>query len=499
MMKSFLSKSALLHIILLPVFFILHSWNNFYYLVNIVDIFTILSGILLFSFCCLAITMLLLRSLLKAAILNFVLISYFLFYGYIYDQLQHYIKILARHSILLSVFLLLGIAGILILRKSKEMHLQKFTSYLNTLLLLFFVFEIINTSVIFSANLEKENSEITNTTSKQIDYPNIYILVFDEYASSKSLLRDYGYDNSGLDSFLINKRFYLMKDSKSNYLRTNLSIASLLNFDYTSGLTPRDGMTADDLLKSHKQIKYNALFDLGKKHGYEIYNYTIFDTEQSPSKVKNDYLFNNERIVISNTMISRLINDLGPSLPFPFLKKILGTDITAETYRKYNERTERIFLTDLKMQKSQAPKLAYAHFLMPHPPFIYDSLSQPVYYDDQKMENYYEKKFVPKYLSYLPYTNIHLKKIITATLKENNNNCIIFVLGDHGYKVMDDSSLISDHFFNNLQALYLPSEKYTPLKNNSTPVNVMRHIINNAFSKKLPYLADSSVLIGNKW
>jgi hypothetical protein len=73
------------------------------------------------------------------------------------------------------------------------------------------------------------------------------------------------------------------------------------------------------------------------------------------------------------------------------------------------------------------------------------------------------------------------------------------VLGDHGYKVMDDSSLVNDHFFNNLQALYLPSEKYAPLKSNSTPVNVMRHIINNVFEKKLPYLTDSSVLLGNKW
>lgn len=498
-MKSFFSKTSLLHTFLLPVFFVLHSWNNFYYLVKFQDIFVILFGILLFSFFLFAIALFILRNRQKAAILNFVLISYMLFYGYIYDQLQHFIKLLSRHSILLTAFILLFIIGIFILRKTKESQLLKFTNYLNILLLTFCLYEIIHSASIFKTYRKKENADTINSTSKQAAYPNIYILVFDEYASSKSLMRDYGYDNSSIDSFLTSSGFFLMKDSKSNYLRTNLSIASLLNFDYTSGLAPRDGMTAEDLLKSHKQIKYNAFFDLGKKHGYEIYNYTIFDTEQSPSKVKNDYLFNNERIIISNTMISRLINDLGPSLPFPFLKKILGTDITAETYRKYNERAERLFLADIKLQKSKTPKLAYAHFLMPHPPFIYDSLSTPVYYDNQKMENYYEKKFVPKYLSYLSYTNTHLKKIITETLIENNNNCIIFVLGDHGYKVMDDSSLVNDHFFNNLQALYLPSEKYAPLKSNSTPVNVMRHIINNAFEKKLPYLADSSVLLGNKW
>lgn len=498
-MKSVFKRNILFHTILLPVFFVLHSWNNFHYLVKFKDIFTILFGILIFSFILLSIITFFLRNAKSAAVLNFILISYMLFYGYIYDQLQHFIKLLSRHSILLSLFFILFIVGILILRKSKESQLQKFTNYLNILLLILCAYEMITTSLILNTYPKNGNTSYINSKTNRVLYPNIYVLVFDEYASSKSLMRDYRYDNSSLDNFLIKNGFFLMKESKSNYLRTNLSIASLLNFDYTSGLSPRAGMTADDLLKSHKQIKYNALFDLAKKHGYEIYNYTIFDTEQSPSKVKNDYLFNNERIIISNTMISRLINDLGPSLPFPFLKKILGTEVTAETYRKYNDRAERLYLKDVQLRNNKAPKLAYAHFLMPHPPFIYDSLLKPVYFDNQKMENYYEKKFIPNYLSYLAYTNTHLKKIVTATLKENNNNCIVFVLGDHGYKVMDDSSLVSDHFFNNLQALYLPSGNYNTLKSNSTPVNVMRHIINTAFQKNLPFLIDSSVLIGNKW
>lgn len=498
-MKPFLSRSYLLHTTLLPIFFVLHTWNNFHYLVKFKDIFVILLGILIFSFTLLSITILFLRNRKKASVLNFFLIAYMLFYGYIYDQLQHYIKFLSRHSILLTAFLLLFIAGVFFLKRRKDNRLEKSTMYLNSLLLIFCIYEITNTLLILNTNNKKENSTTITSTQSQTVYPNIYLLVFDEYASSKSLKRDYGYDNSSIDSFLINSGFFLMKDSKSNYLRTNLSIASLLNFDYTSGFSPREGMTADDLLKSHRLIKYNALFDLAKNNGYEIYNYTIFDTEKSPSKVKNDYLFNNERIIISNTMISRLINDLGPSLPFPFLKKILGTDITAETYRKYNERAVRLYLTELKTKKNSTPKLTYAHFLMPHPPFIYDSLLNPIYFDNQKMENYYEKKFIPKYLSYLSYTNKHLKKILETTLKENNNNCIIFILGDHGYKIMDDSSLTNDHFFNNLQALYLPSKYYDPLKSSSTPVNVMRHIVNIAFQKRLPFLKDSSVLIGNKW
>lgn len=498
-MNKLLQITYPLYILLLPIFFVLHSWNSFYYLVLLKDTLWILVEILLlllFFFC---LCLILYRNVQKAGIFSFLLSAFMLFYGYIYDQFQHLPKVLSRHSILLTLLIFFSAAAFVILKKRSAIQLQKINRYLNALLFTLCIYEITNTTIILCGMNKKYNLVNTKSTTDQSKYPNIYILVFDEYASSKSLKRDYGYDNSNLDSFLLNKSFYLMKDSKSNYLRTNLSIASLLNYDYTNGLKPRNGMTAEDLLRNHKQIKYNALFTLGRKYGYEIYNYTIFDTELSPSKVKNDYLFNNERIIISNTMISRLINDLGPNLNFSFLKKILNTEITAETYRRYNDRAMQVLLSDLKSKKSKSPKLAYAHFLMPHPPFLYDSSSKPVYFDDQKLENYYDKKFVPNYLNYLPYTNNHLKTIVSAVLSENNNNCIIFLLGDHGYKIMNDSTLPTDHFFNNLQSVYLPKKNYYPLKQNSTPVNVMRHIINTAFNYHLPYLIDSSVLIGNKW
>ncbi|TWI79089.1 sulfatase-like protein [Lacibacter cauensis] len=498
-MKNLCNKYINLHTILLPIFFVLHSWNNFYYLIAIQDTLWILFMLLISCLLLNIIIVALLRNKHKAGVLTFYIASFIFFYGYIYDQLQHIAKDLSRHSILLCLSFASFVIIFSLLRKQSPLKFVKLNKYLNLLFILLLLYEGVIAGSILLRNFKKEDFTTKVNKSQNLKFPNIYILVFDEYASTKSLSRDFGYNNSNIDSFLLKKNFFLMQDSKSNYLRTNLSIASLLNFDYTSGLETREGMNSNDLLRSHKQIKYNALFSLARNYGYEIFNYSIFDMELSPSKVKNEYLFNNERIIISNTMISRLINDLGPSLNIKLLKKILGTNITAETYRRYNQKAVNVFLSDLKKEKHQAPKLAYAHFLMPHPPFLYDSSSNPIYFDDQKMENYYDKKFIPNYINYLPYTNSHLKSVINAILLQNNSNCIVFVLGDHGYKIMNDSNLSNDHFFNNLQALYLPSGKYQPLKVSSTPINVMRHIINTTFNEKLPYLVDSAVLQGNKW
>jgi hypothetical protein len=483
--------------ILLPVFFVLHSWNQYQHLIHAKDtllIAVILIGLSLFTF---FVCLLCWKNKLKAAHYSFILMLFFLFYGYIHDQLQLHARFLSRHHILLlSIFFIL-ILSLIFLSKRNTSQLRKMALLFNSCLLILCIYEIIL--------LPKKNSISVNTKTEgnqQIgnqQLPNIYIIVFDEYASSKSLKRDYNYDNSALDSFLLSNQFFLMRESKSNYLRTNLSIASLLNYSYTSGLAPREKMTAEDMYATHTYIKYNQLFSLVKSFNYQIYNYTIFDTEKSPSKVKNEYLFHNERIIISNTMIGRLTNDLGPNVKTPFLKKILGTEITPNVYRRYNQRATEALLADLNKQDGSAPKLTYAHFLMPHPPFLYKANLEPVNPDTIKIDNFYDKKYIPQYLAYIPHTNSQLMKVINEIMRKENGNSIIFLLGDHGYKVMNDSSLHRDHYFSNLQALYLPDRNFKPLSESSTPINVMRHIINTAFDKKLPFLVDSSIMIGNKW
>jgi hypothetical protein len=499
-MSTKFRKDQIIYLVLLPLFFVLHSWNEFHYLIHLSDTIWIALILISISLLLFLLSKVAWRNKLKAGLFSFVLMLFFLFYGYIHDQVQFYLKAFAHHRILLSCIISILIISTIFLIKQKQESLKRLAYFLNICLTILCSYEIILLSKIIIDDLNpvkitKENSSNFN----QQKQPDIYILVFDEYASSKSLKRDYGYNNSELDSFIVKNNFFLMKESKSNYLRTNLSIASLLNYEYTSGLTPRESMNAEDISASHKNIKYNKLFNLCKSYGYEIYNYSIFDTEKSPSKIKNEYLFHNERIIITNTMISRLINDLGPNFKSPLLKKILDTEITPEVYRRYNQKAVGVLLSDLKRGNRSSPKLVYAHFLMPHPPFLYSKSLEAAKSRNIKMDNYYDKKYIPQYLDYLPYTNSQLKKVVNEILLSGKDNSIIFLLGDHGYKIMNDTTLPTDHYFNNLQAVYLPKKNYAPLKETSTPINVMRHIINTAFNKNLPFLRDSAVLVGNKW
>src|SRR6202000_1611417 len=66
--------------------------------------------------------------------------------------------------------------------------------------------------------------------------PDIYFLLFDEYASSRALWQSLGYDKRGVDSFLLQRGFHIQYDSRSNYHYTPFSMASILNMSYLRGI-----------------------------------------------------------------------------------------------------------------------------------------------------------------------------------------------------------------------------------------------------------------------
>ena len=140
--------------------------------------------------------------------------------------------------------------------------------------------------------------------------PDIYFLLFDEYASSLSLKENYGFAND-LDGFLTDRGFQVQKKGYSNYNYTQVSMASILNVGYINGIRNNAMLTVDDMGYCTQLIKNNEVVKFLSRQGYNIVNYSVFDLVGNPSPVKQTLLPLKTRLITDNTVFGRIYKDLG--------------------------------------------------------------------------------------------------------------------------------------------------------------------------------------------
>ena len=104
--------------------------------------------------------------------------------------------------------------------------------------------------------------------------------------------------------------------------------------------------------------------------------------------------------------------------------------------------------------------------------------------------NIYDDK---KFISYLNYTNKKIALLLNDLLSKTNNNSVIIIQGDHGYRGFARAD-IGNHF-KNLSAIFFPDHNYGLLYSTMTNVNTFRVLLNKYFFAKLPMLSDSTIVL----
>jgi hypothetical protein len=315
--------------------------------------------------------------------------------------------------------------------------------------------------------------------------PPIYLLVFDEYASSQSLLTRFGFNND-LDLKLKSQGFHIFINSSSNYNFTTFSIASLLNMDYLNNFN-QDKVSHKDYLWAESRIYRNKSIDILERNHYEIHNLSIFDFKNHPSK-RSLYLLPNKTLLLRNRTFFRYIfNDLGwhlyrMNIPFVNLweKRIYNTD------KENNDL--KILLTEKKTSSSNKQDFFYAHFFMPHPPYFYDKFNKL----RPKKEVLEEVKTaadpIEGYINNIYHTNSVINDLVFQIKRKENNNAIIMILGDHGYRKASGNP---GDYFSNFNAIFLPDHlKIDEYPKEITLVNQMRFIFNLLAEENQPFLKD---------
>jgi hypothetical protein len=486
-----------LYLVLLPVFFVLHGYLENYGFISagelvILSITYIASTLILATIC-----WLFFRNIPKAALVTFVIMAWYFFFGVLKDFLQKHTPFIASYTVLLGAFFVLLIGLIIFLKKTNR-SFKPLTGFLNILFLIYILYDAgILISKAFGANdgkslsvysFAKENEYKPCDTCKK---PDIYFILFDGYASSVALKKWYSFHND-LDSFLLQKKFSIQTNSRSNYNFTPFSMSSILNMSYIQGIQNTKAVTVNDYSNCQVLIRNNEVIKTLNAAGYDIVNYSIFNLAGNPSIVKQSFLPLNTRLITERTLFAYVRKDIGWKLAawYPF-KWFWTRDIMATN--RNNQRLIELIKTNAAI-KSTRPRFVYAHLYMPHNPFYYDKNGKLKDIETITRENI--SPTLSAYLDYIPYVNSRIREMVTS-IQQQNPSAVIILMGDHGNREPTNEAF-PIRYFQNLNAVYYPDNDYKMLYDSISGVNQFRVVLNKLLQQKLPLLKDSSIYLLDK-
>lgn len=481
------------YILLLPVFFVLHGYVEYFGFVSITDAAALAGRYILFSLLVFGFSWLVFRNVRKAAVVAGSWMGFYLFFGAVYD----FLKAHAPHPFFWKYSFLLPLAALLLIilfgyTWMTGRKFYKLTFFLNILFLVYIPIDIVN-GIFKSANPEKQRISFYRNLSQQqfvlpdtIRRPDIYFLVFDEYASSVSLKKRYDFNND-LDTFLLKKGFSIQEQSVSNYNYTPFFIASALNMNYLNWLDTARGLTRKMYLECNVAILQNSVLQILGMNGYEMINFSMFDLEGHPSSIRQSFLPVKSKMIAEGTFLPRFYRDFTWIFQSnKLLSKLLENDDVFQ--HVHNNEYFLSELNKLSGRLSDKPRFIYAHLYMPHNPFVYDERGNR---QDVDTINSYS---APAYLRYVRYTNTRIRQMVNKLISDTKGEAVIVLMGDHGFRV-PTTEKHPRWVFENMNAVYFPDKDYSKMYDHISGVNQFRAVFNSVFDTNFPMLPDSTIYL----
>jgi hypothetical protein len=472
---------------------VLHGYTENYDIVPVRDSLILTSIYIGASLVIAIIAWLFYRNLTKANLLTFSLMAFQFFFGSIHDLIKKLSpdSFISKYSFILPGALLFFIGLIIVLKKTKK-PLQKFSYYLNLLLVLFILMDAgwLLTRTISAENKISVTSSETVETCNDCKKPDIYFIIADGYPGHVELKEVFGYNNSPFESELKKRGFYITDSSRSNYNFTPFSISSMLNMDYLNGIVGSN-TNKSDMALCYQTIKKSKTFGFFTQMGYNIYNYSIFDLYKQPSLAIPTFLPRKTTPITSQTFLARIEKQLGHHLATTFKMKFIIRYIRNRDLNNNNKiiaKTRKVVLT-----KETRPKFVYTHLVMPHYPYYFDSTGKNNSYtkltEDFTMDQ-------SAFISYLKYSNSKLIELIDHIKSSSPSPPVIILMSDHGFREFKIQVDTKYHFLN-LNAVYFPDSNYSGFYPGMSNVNQFRVILNSQFKQHLPVLKDSTSYLLN--
>lgn len=289
--------------------------------------------------------------------------------------------------------------------------------------------------------------------------PNVYLLIFDEYASFEQIEEFYGYDNKDLKKFLKENNFNISSDSHNEYFATHICVTNLLNLNYV--VSPFDDELDVEVIR-----KNGKWFSVMEELGYNVQAVEVGDFlgHYSPTRKQGN--------INAATINGETLEDLcvKQTVLYPFY---LGN---------INSSTSEIFevcdYMSLPQNIPQNPTFTVFYVCFPHQPFVVDENGNKLptsAYNDWENDEYYLGQY--KYATKLM-INI-LNNLVT-----NDPDSVIFLQSDHGARAagtdLHGNKFPADSMTGILNVVYLKGEKLDCIDGMSA-VNTVRIVLSKLY------------------
>lgn len=432
---------------------------------------------------------------------------FFLCYGYIYELLSFMRNIFV---IGLCGIALGGIAYNVFFRaKNLDRLSQVFTGFGGILVAMTLISILINiaTTDVFVRPTPVPVNPIENASERPEPAPDardIYYLIFDRYASAKNLKKYYGFDNTAFINRLEQTGFYVAHDTYANYPKTTHSISSSLNMDYLDSLAQEMGPNNNNWGPLFSNIQEHKIWKFLKSRGYRYYHLGSFSKE-SEHNIHADVNISYAVFPMMGFYTSQeFLTVLYRTTPLFHI----GQKYAVDSYNFDKTHWRRVFykLDELrKIAELKETTFVYAHFLIPHPPYIFTRDGAFKIHAEKEADYMFIDRYDPAaYIEQVIFTNREIQKLISDILASSDREPIIIIQGDEGpwperyapdYKEFNwreatDAEL--DEKAGILNAYYLPDKEISGLYPSISPVNTFRLIFNLYFGTSHTLLPDES-------
>jgi len=323
---------------------------------------------------------------------------------------------------------------------------------------------------------EKSSSRPTITGS----FPDVYYIILDSYAGSKSLQINENYDNSEFLDYLTKKGFFVASESFSNYQRTIFSITSTLNMKYLNYLAEEKGTDSTDRNELKQMTHANPVFQNFKSKGY-----TIYSIESGAPLTANIKLVDFRLCSTNNFATSDFVMML--------IRTTIINPIHVELFSG-DERDKILcgFSELAKMSnRDDKPKFVFAHIMIPHKPYIFGEHGEPLNPKILTLNDQEEALDSELYLGQLKFATKKIREVIEK-LTDTDTPPIIIIQSDHGMRSGDYQNEYERYLklFNNFKAYYFPDKGRNMEFETTTPVNTFRIFFNLYFDDNYELLED---------
>ncbi|NVM20238.1 MAG: hypothetical protein HWN68_00475 [Desulfobacterales bacterium] len=409
-------------------------------------------------------------------------VSSFLIYFFSYAAVRSLIMFevagfkLYRHRYFIIIWTLVFLAVLLISLRSRldYNNVTRFFNIFASVLILFPLIGIVShqfkKSLFDRKNMKFEPDQYSSHSLQTDNLPDIYYIILDGYGRNKDLKRYLNFDNAEFIAYLRDKGFYVADQAHSNYAWTSLSLASTLNMQY---LPPKASEKAsgvfqlDDSISDYDRMVDNSVKSTLQGIGYEFVDISTWNRPLGTIRL-NSYDFYLH--VLRMTVLAR-----------PLVHNYLAGKL------KRGQILERF--NDLKKVPGRTqPIFVYAHFMIPHHPYVFDENGNLPPFQSRVAQITSEKDL---YLGQLIFANKETQKVIESILSRCETEPIIVIQGDHGAYELAGGDIDNQRLrMGILSAYYLPETCKELLYDSITPVNTFRVILNCCFGASYPLLQD---------